>query len=49
MRQLAVVPPMLLDKEDRRVVFINNNGFITDPFEEFKVCNHFESLYSKVD
>jgi len=37
MRQLAVVPPMLLDKEERRVVFINNNGFIMDPFAEFKV------------
>nr|CAB3264236.1 nuclear receptor corepressor 2 [Phallusia mammillata] len=36
MRQLAVVPPMLLDTEQRRIQFINNNGFIGEPFKEFK-------------
>ena len=44
MRQLAVVPPMLLDKEERRVVFINNNGFIMDPFADFKVSLHLQLL-----
>ncbi|XP_076800276.1 uncharacterized protein LOC143445222 isoform X4 [Clavelina lepadiformis] len=36
MRQQAIVPPMLLDKEERRVTFISNNGYIREPFKEFK-------------
>ena len=47
MRQLAVVPPMLLDKEERRVVFINNNGFIMDPFADFKVSLHLLFSYCR--
>lgn len=37
MRQLAVVPPMLLDRDDRRLKFINNNGLVQDPLLNYKV------------
>nr|XP_039271319.1 mucin-17-like isoform X1 [Styela clava] len=36
MRQLAVVPPMLLDRDERRLKFINNNGLVSDPLEDYK-------------
>lgn len=45
LRQLAVVPPMLLDEEERKIQFYNNNGLIRDPFKVFKVI-HFFSFYS---
>lgn len=36
MRQLTVVPPRLLDREERKVEFINNNGLIRDPIKVYK-------------
>ncbi len=36
MRNLAVIPPMMLDKYERRHFFNNNNGLIEDPMAEYK-------------
>ncbi|XP_078598397.1 uncharacterized protein LOC144874293 isoform X4 [Branchiostoma floridae x Branchiostoma japonicum] len=36
MRQLAVVPPMMFDEDQRRIKFINKNGLIKDPMKEYK-------------
>uniref|UniRef100_S4R6P2 SANT domain-containing protein n=1 Tax=Petromyzon marinus TaxID=7757 RepID=S4R6P2_PETMA len=36
MRQLAVIPPMLYDTEQRRVKFINRNGLIEDPVKLYR-------------
>ncbi|XP_078490360.1 nuclear receptor corepressor 1-like [Ciona intestinalis] len=43
MRQLAVVPPMLLDRDEQRVRFISTNGFIREPFKDFKESQQLDS------
>ncbi|KAK3589150.1 hypothetical protein CHS0354_017117 [Potamilus streckersoni] len=40
MRSYAVIPPMMLDARQRKLRFINNNGFIEDPMEEYKERKH---------
>ncbi len=35
---MAVVPPLCLDQKQKRYKFINNNGFIADPFALFKAA-----------
>ena len=36
MRALAVIPPMMLDARQRSLRFVNNNGLMEDPMEEYK-------------
>jgi nuclear receptor co-repressor 1 len=36
MRNLAVIPPMMLDARQRSLKFVNKNGLITDCMEEYK-------------
>ncbi|PIK34492.1 putative serine/arginine repetitive matrix protein 2 isoform X4 [Apostichopus japonicus] len=36
MRSLTVIPPMLLEKEQRSVNFVNNNGLVEDAMQEYK-------------
>ena len=36
MRSYAVVPPMMLDARQRKMRFLNNNGLIEDPMEQYK-------------
>lgn len=36
MRSLAVVPPVLLDKRERRLCFDNRNGLVEDPMSEYR-------------
>ena len=36
MRSLAVVPPVLLDKRERRLCFDNRNGLVEDPMAEYR-------------
>uniref|UniRef100_H2YNT3 SANT domain-containing protein n=1 Tax=Ciona savignyi TaxID=51511 RepID=H2YNT3_CIOSA len=43
MRQLAVVDPMLLDSEEQRIRFISTNGFIREPFKDFKESQQLDS------
>lgn len=40
MRTLAVEPPPLLDKDERRVKFINRNGLIRDPLAALNERKH---------
>lgn len=40
MRTLAVEPPPMLDKEERRVKFINRNGLIRDPLATLNERKH---------
>ncbi|KAL3856873.1 hypothetical protein ACJMK2_011584, partial [Sinanodonta woodiana] len=40
MRSYAVIPPMMLDARQRKLRFINNNGLIEDPMEEYKERKH---------
>ena len=45
MRTLAVEPPPMLDKEERRLKFINRNGILqfveTNSFTNFNLFTHF--------
>ena len=36
MRALAVIPPMMLDARQRSLRYVNNNGFMEDPMEEYR-------------
>ena len=36
MRSLAVVPPVLLDARERRLLFDNRNGLVEDPMAEYR-------------
>jgi len=36
MRSYAVIPPALLDEKTRSRRFINRNGLIEDPMQEYK-------------
>ncbi|XP_071849876.1 uncharacterized protein [Apostichopus japonicus] len=36
MRSLTVIPPMLLEKEQRSVNFVNKNGLVEDAMQEYK-------------
>ncbi|XP_041350209.1 uncharacterized protein LOC121369305 isoform X2 [Gigantopelta aegis] len=36
MRSYAVIPPMMLDARQRKMRFLNNNGLIEDPMEQYK-------------
>lgn len=36
MRNLAVIPPMMLDARQRKLRYYNNNGRIEDPMSEYK-------------
>ena len=36
MRSLAVVPPVMLDKRERRLCFDNRNGLVEDPMSEYR-------------
>lgn len=40
MRNLAVIPPMMLDVRQRRMRFLNNNGLLEDPVAVSKEQNH---------
>lgn len=39
MRSYAVIPPLMLDSKQRRLVFNNENGALIDMETEFKVRN----------
>ena len=39
MRHLAVIPPSLLDEDQRKFQFNNNNGIIEEPLKLYKVRN----------
>ena len=36
MRALAVIPPMMLDARQRSLRYVNNNGLLEDPMEEYR-------------
>ncbi|XP_022245762.1 uncharacterized protein LOC106462725 isoform X3 [Limulus polyphemus] len=36
MKSYAVIPPILLDQRQRRIKFLNNNGFVEDPMAEYQ-------------
>ncbi|XP_050409847.2 nuclear receptor corepressor 1 isoform X2 [Patella vulgata] len=36
MRSFSVIPPMMLDAQQRKMKFINNNGLMEDPMAEYK-------------
>lgn len=38
MRSYAVIPPLILDARQKRCVFYNENGLVTDMENDFKVC-----------
>lgn len=38
MRSYAVIPPLILDARQKRCVFYNENGLVTDLENDFKVC-----------
>lgn len=38
MRSYAVIPPLILDAKQKRCVFYNENGLVTDMENDFKVC-----------
>lgn len=38
MRSYAVIPPLMLDAKQKRYVFHNENGAVTDMENDFKVC-----------
>ena len=40
MRSYAVIPPILLDDQQRRLTFINNNGHTEDFASEYKERAH---------
>lgn len=41
MRSYAVIPPLILDAKQKRCVFYNENGAVTDMENDFKVCSLF--------
>lgn len=38
MRSYVVIPPLILDAKQKRYVFHNENGAVTDMEADFKVC-----------
>jgi hypothetical protein len=40
MYDLSVVPPLCLDTKQKRVTFVNNNGFVADPVALFKAAKN---------
>lgn len=40
MRSYAVIPPILLDTQQRKLTFVNNNGHIEDYSAEYKERTH---------
>ena len=36
MRALAVIPPMMLDARQRSLRYVNTNGLMEDPMEEYR-------------
>lgn len=40
MRSYAVIPPLMLDSEQKRYPFMNENGLLTDIVTESKVRQH---------
>lgn len=46
MRSYAVIPPLILDAKQKRCVFYNENGLVTDMENDFKVClNLYNSIF----
>lgn len=46
MRSYAVIPPLMLDSRQRRLVFNNENGALIDMETEFKVSGTSERIPS---
>uniref|UniRef100_A0A182YI53 SANT domain-containing protein n=1 Tax=Anopheles stephensi TaxID=30069 RepID=A0A182YI53_ANOST len=46
MRSYAVIPPLMLDSRQRRLVFNNENGALIDMETEFKLCIAFQERLS---
>lgn len=44
MRSYAVIPPLILDAKQKRYVFHNENGALTDMENDFKVCTYYPYL-----
>lgn len=41
MRSYAVIPPMMMDARQRALRFINYNGLIEDPMQDFEEAKHY--------
>lgn len=41
MRSYAVIPPLMLDSEQKRYPFINENGLLSDIVADVKVSDRF--------